>query len=137
MMSHLLYDANLILQIVTIALLFLGRSYAKRKRFRTHGLIMTTATTLHVLSILLIMAPSFIRYFGALLGPPTLGIVITWIHAASGIVAAALALLVVTRWRLQTSTAACIKRRQFMKPLLFLWTTSLLLGIGFYILYYL
>ena len=136
-MSHLLYDTNLILQVVTIALLFLGRGYAKGKKFRTHGLIMTAATTLHVLSILLIMAPSFIRYVGVLIGPPTLGVVITWIHAASGIVAAALAIFVVTRWRLQTSTAACFKRKQFMKPLLFLWTTSLLFGIGFYILYYL
>jgi len=135
-MSHVLYDANLILQVVTIILLLLGRNYARRKKFRTHGLLMTTATTIHVLGILLIMAPSFIRYFGILIGPPTLGVMITWVHAAAGIAAAALAIFVVTRWRLQTSTVACARRRKLMKPLLYLWGATLLLGIGFYSWYY-
>jgi uncharacterized membrane protein YozB (DUF420 family) len=132
----ILYTANLILQVAMLLLLIVGRSLAKNKKFRSHGLMMTAATVLHVVSILLVMAPSFVRYFGVLLGRPNFGIVVTWIHVITGTLAAALAIFVVARWRLQKSTAVCIKRKQLMKPLLLLWATALLLGIGFYVFYY-
>jgi hypothetical protein len=135
-MSSLLYDINLVLQVVTIIMLLVARSYARKKRFRTHGILMTTATAMHTIAILLIMVPSFARYFGILIGPPTLGVVITWVHAAAGMVAAVVAIFVVTRWRFQKSTAACARRRKLMEPLLYLWGTALVLGIGFYIYYY-
>ena len=136
--ATLLYDVNLLLQILILILLFIGRKFVKDKKHKNHGIMMTIAVTLHTISILLIMIPSFVTYFGLTISSFSLGIVITWIHAIVGILAEVLGIFIVVKWRFQPEPMKiCGKRRKFMIPLFILWTFALILGIAFYIQYYL
>ena len=104
-----LYDLNLILQIAILILVLVGSFFAKNKNYMKHGKIMTVAIALHTVLILLVMGPSFLVHLVLLL-PPTLnsGVFVTWFHVLLGILAEALGLFVVIKWRLDsTSISAC------------------------------
>jgi hypothetical protein len=39
-------------------------------------------------------------------------------------------------WRLKPATAECFKRKRLMKLVLYTWLAAAILGVGFYIFYY-
>ena len=132
------YDANLILQIAILVLLVIGRRLAKNRKLLTHGKAMGALLLLHTIAILLAMLPSFLTNFGSLRNISDPRVIITWIHIILGTSAEALGVFLVSKWRFQPkSVAACVKRGSLMKSTFILWTLSAVLGIVFYIVYYL
>ena len=133
-----LYDVNLILQIIILIILVSGRKFAKDKKLIIHGRTMTTLLVLHTLAIVLIMIPSFITNFGALLTVSDPRAIITWIHTIVGSSVEVIGVYLVTKWRFQPKAlAVCVKNKKFMKPTFILWGLSATLGIVFYLVYYL
>lgn len=117
----------------------MGYKYIKEKQLKMHGLIMTSAVLLHTLTIFLVMIPSFVLYFDILLKRAfSLGVIITWIHAIVGIAVEVVGIILVLQWRFRSpSKMTCAKRKWIMRPLFMFWTLALILGIVFYIHYYL
>jgi hypothetical protein len=136
--SELIFDFNLIVQMVLLVWLVFG-ALNKRQRKR-HGTIMAIGTICNLLTILFIMGPSLIRNLPALVTPPvTLGVVITVVHAVLGLVAIVGGLLFSLRFVLQLRAKqplACGKR-WMMRTVIALWLVTLVLGVGFYVFYYL
>ena len=138
--APLVSDISLLLEIAILIVLFVGRRYAKKIKYRTHGFIMTGAVTLHALTILLVMTPSFALFVDVLGSDPAslglIGIIIVSIHVPAGIVAEILGVIFVAQWGFKP-TIGCIKRRRLMLPLFLLWTLSSILGIAIYAIYFL
>lgn len=137
--APLLYDINFILQIVIVILVFIGYFFMREKKYIRHGAIMTSAVIMHAALIIFVMGPSFIIYFGLLVSPPiNFGVIVTWIHVILGIISMVLGIFIVTKWNLRNPSAfTCTRRWKWMKPTLITWVTALILGLGFYIIYYL
>jgi hypothetical protein len=124
-------DIGLILELAVIVILFFGRfGLARKKRFKDHAILMLAAILMHAASILLIMIPSFEASLGLLFSdffsPPFL---ITWIHAPVGSISIILGSYLVVNWRFRSPDVACFKMKRFMRPLWWLWTFSLSLGL--------
>jgi uncharacterized membrane protein YozB (DUF420 family) len=138
--APLVSDISLLLEISILIVLFVGRRYAKKGKYKTHGFIMTSAVTLHALTILLVMTPSFALFVDVLGSDPAIlgliGTIIVSIHVPAGLVAEILGVLFVAQWGFKP-TIGCIKRRRLMLPLFLLWALSSILGIAIYAVYFL
>lgn len=132
-------DITLLSQIALLLILIVGYKLIKDKKLKTHGLIMSIAVLLHTITIFMVMIPSFIIHFDTLLKNAfSLGVIITWIHALAGITAELLGIVLIFEWKFQPPPKmTCIKRKWMMRPLFMLWTLALMLGIAFYMYYYL
>lgn len=131
-------DANLILQIVLVALLVWGRTYAKGGKYRNHGNYMAVAVALNIVSFLLVMGPSMSLGWGIVVSQPTNpGVIISVIHAVGGGFALLSGIYLVASWRFADSFVWCMGRRTQMMATIGLWLLSTLTGIGFYVYYYL
>lgn len=137
--ANLSQDITLLSQIAILLILLVGYKSVKDKKLLSHGRTMTAAVILHTLTIVPVMIPSFILYFDVLLTSPfSPGILITWIHVIVGLLAELLGVFLVSEWRFRPlSTMTCIKRKRVMGPLLMMWTSASILGIAFYVYYYL
>ena len=125
-------DLNLILHVVLLALLLVGFILGRKKTgssLKLHGRLMTVLVALNALSILLIMGPSLIIYFGAAVGEIlVIRFPLTLFHHAIGLIAEVLgAVLVFKKFG---------NVRRWMRTTFILWLVALLSGIGFYIVYY-
>ena len=131
-------SAALLLEIAVLVLLLIGYWLARHGKPGRHGYVMAAAVGLHTLAIASVMGPSLVanlRLMSNLLDP---GVLITWTHVILGIVADGLGLFLVGSWRFrQSALVNCTRRRPLMRPLIILWILSLVLGISFYVYYYL
>ncbi len=128
--APLMYDLNLVFQIVIMVILFAGAYYARRRRdFKLHGGVMEV-------SIVFVMAP---RLFGALSYlvstlvqvPTELAVV----HPVLGGLAEILGVIAVVRLRpcgskMGTST------RTLMRTTIVIWTLAFLFGLSVYVAFY-
>jgi hypothetical protein len=131
-------DINLITQIVIIVLLTAGWVIGRdKKKIRQHGQFMVVAVLVNAAAIALVMVPSLILNLGAItsdpLGP---GPLISMTHAAIGTVAWLLGAYLSWVWGLKPATVECFKRKRLMKPVTYLWLLAAVLGVGFYVYYY-
>lgn len=131
-------DITFLSQIAILLLLIVGYKFVRNRKLKTHGLIMTVAVALHTITIFLVMVPSFVSSLEVLqrvtLSPI---IIITVIHAITGIVTEVLGLFLIAEWRFRPPpNITCVKKKWLMAPLLLLWTFTLIMGIVFYIYYY-
>ncbi len=127
-------DLTLILEIVVLIFLAVGYLLMRRKALRGHGVFMAGAVALHTLLILLVMVPSAVINAGAFVSISP-GVVITVIHIVTGTLADAFGILFIGKWRFG-SVNVCYMRVKYMKPALWLWASSLVLGLAFYAYYY-
>ncbi len=135
--APLMYDLNLVFQIVIMVILFAGAYYARRRRdFKLHGGVMEVALILNLVSIVFVMAP---RLFGALSYlvstlvqvPTELAVV----HPVLGGLAEILGVIAVVRLRpcgskMGTST------RTLMRTTIVIWTLAFLFGLSVYVAFY-
>jgi hypothetical protein len=131
-------DINLIVQIVIVALLAAGWVIGRdKKKIRRHGQFMVAAVLVNAAEIALVMVPSLILGLGAItsnpLGP---GSLISVTHSMIGTVAWLLGAYLSWVWGLKPATVECFKRKRLMKPVTYLWLLAAVLGVGFYIYYY-
>lgn len=132
-----LKDLTLIMQVIILIVLFIGYIFKKDGKLMKHGATMSTAVLLHTISILLVMIPSLAMGFALLFDFSQIGVIITWIHILAGIFAWIFGLYLVSVWRFRPPPLMnCVKKKKFMKPLLILWILALILGIAFYVYYY-
>lgn len=128
-------DIAFFLEIAVIIILFFGRfRLARRKRFVAHGFSATSAVLLHACSVALVMIPSLARSLDLLftdLQSPA--IILTWIHVPIGLTALILGIFLIAVWRLRPPETSCMKRGKLMRPLFWLWTLSVTLGILIYL----
>ena len=133
----LIATTSLAVQIVVLILLAVGYSLKGKKKFRQHGITMTTAVALHLVTILIVMIPSFVNGFSS----PHIDftnwlVIISLVHAAFGSIAAILGVWVVASWHLKKDMQTCFAKKRIMLSTLTLWLTAILLGIVMYISFY-
>lgn len=129
-------DLNLITQIIIIILLTLSWSYA-RKKLKTHGKLMTVAVVVNAATIAFVMAPSLFLGLGVIVSNPLdPGSLLSIVHVAIGTIAWIGGAYLTWSWKLNDSTSECFKRRKLMKPIIGLWLIAAVLGVGFYVYYY-
>jgi uncharacterized membrane protein YozB (DUF420 family) len=128
---------SLSVQIVVLILLALGYSLKGKKMYRQHGMVMLTAVVLHIITILVVMVPSFASFFSA---PGSivfdLIVIVSLVHAALGVIAVILGIWLVASWRLRKDMQMCFAKKKIMLGTLTLWVTAILLGIFMYISFY-
>jgi uncharacterized membrane protein YozB (DUF420 family) len=121
---------TLAFQLVVLALLLVGFGFKRRLRFRLHGFFMLSAVGLHLITIGVIMVPSFVAI---ILEKPDISIgLFAPFHAALGTATAILGVWIVGGWRLRASTKFCAPKRKFMRATFILWLVTLSLGVLFY-----
>lgn len=129
---------NLVLQLVTITIIFLSLYFKMKKQYKRHGASMGIATILHVITFLLIMGPIFFENYSFFLTETSLIYVQTnWLHAVPGAITLILSLYLVLRWTINSSKIeGCFKRKRIMDLTVTLWIFSLAFGIITYIFIY-
>jgi len=131
-------DINLILQIVMFLIIIIGLVYKNKMKFKIHGGLLGIAVILHVLSLLVVMGPSFSEgYEHFTTATSDLGVQTTWIHAIPGAIAMIMGTFLVVAWALRPSNiAACSRRKRLMDITTLLWLVSLTFGIATYLVFY-
>ena len=137
MVSVMEATVSLAIQVIVLALLIVAVAFKNRKKFRQHGITMTTAVVLHIITILAVMVPSFSSFFSS---PGTIVIdaivIISFIHVALGLIAVALGVWLTAAWHLKTDLQTCFNNKKVMKPTLALCVTAILLGVIMYITFW-
>jgi len=125
-------DLNLMLQIIILIILVVGFRFGKEKTgtsLKTHGRLMKLVVVLNAGAILLVMGPSFVFSFDAVLGEASvLGFPLTMVHHVIGLVAEILGVIFVFR--------KFGNVRMWMRITLVVWLIALVSGIAFYFVYY-
>jgi len=131
-------DIYLILQIGMFLIIVISLVYKNKNKFKIHGGLMGIAVILHVLSLLVVMGPSFYDgYDYFMTATSELGVQTTWIHAIPGAIAMILGIVLVGVWALRPSNiAACSRRKRLMDITVLFWFISLIFGIATYIVFY-
>ena len=134
----LITDLNLLIQIVSFALLLGALVYKARGKFKIHASIMGIALVLHFITFLVAMGPSFVEGIAFLTTETTqVGVQTLWVHAVSGALSLALGFFLVVAWISKKSDVKpCFKRKRIMDATALLWATSLVFGIATYIAFY-
>ena len=125
---------SLFIELVVLGLLTFGY-YAKRsKNYRRHGIIMTTAVMLHLVTILSWMIWSLSNFLSA--GSVDFGsflVLAAFGHVVLGTIAVSLGVWLVAAWHLQTDVQKCFPRKRFMIVTITAWAAAIMLGIILYI----
>jgi len=124
---------NLYLQIVFLAVVFVSLVFKKQKNFRLHGITMLVAVVLHLISVLVVMIPSYLSLLPqvsqSIMSAPVITILV---HGVIGILTVALAIWIVASWRLRQSLKYCIPKKKAMRVTLILWVITIILAILLY-----
>jgi uncharacterized membrane protein YozB (DUF420 family) len=134
MVVYVVSTISLGIQMVVLGLLISGYLVKRQKKYRQHGLIMLSAVFLHIISILVVMGPSFAAFFS---DPNSVNladilVITTLIHVSAGIVAAFLGVWLVSSWHLQVSLQPCFKKKRVMDATIGLWLLAIFLGVVLY-----
>lgn len=125
-------DLNLLLQIIILVVLLVGFKFGRTKTessLRTHRRIMRVVVALNTGAILLVMGPSLVLRFGAVLSETSaLGFPLTLVHHTIGLVAEILGVILAFR--------KFGNVRMWMRVTLVVWLIALAYGIVLYFVYY-
>lgn len=133
----LLSQANLVLEIVILMVLFAAFALKRKGNYLKHGGMMLAAVVLNILSFVLVMGPAlFSLVQNGLFDHPGRLYFVTLVHAGLGGTALVLGVFLVASWHLQASTQNCMRRKKIMRFTFVLWVLALILGILLYTLLY-
>jgi hypothetical protein len=133
----LIASFSLIVQIVTLSIVFSGYMMKRKMRLIEHGTLMLVAVAMQSVSFLLVMGPAFLSLAeNGLIQRPILLSTVTIVHAILGGTALATGIWITGSWHLQTSIENCIRKRTIMRYLIIIWILALILGITLYVLTY-
>jgi uncharacterized membrane protein YozB (DUF420 family) len=123
------------IQIVVLGLLLTAVFLKTQKKYKLHGTVMLSAVVLHIISILVVMVPSFGAFFSAPSSVDYANIftILTLVHVSSGLLAALLGIWLVSSWHFQTNLQPCFGRKRFMDVTIVLWSLAIALGIVLYL----
>ncbi len=135
--SELIFDINLIIQIVLIILLIIG--YTQKRTWKYHGTIMGVGTLAMLFTVELIMAPSLVANWAAIaLFPTSPGSMFTMIHVLFGTIALVIGLIFTIRFlyfALRKKPLTCGTRTQ-MRIQFAIWILAFIFGLSFYLYFY-
>ena len=124
---------NLYLQFLFLALVCVSLGLKTQKKFRLHGITMLAAVVLHLISVIIVMIPSYISMLPLITeGALSAVYVITFIHGIIGILTTVLAIWIVASWRLRQSLKYCAPKKSAMRATLILWVLAVILAILLY-----
>jgi uncharacterized membrane protein len=125
---------SLAFQLAVLGLLIRGFGFKQNLKFRTHGLTMLVALAVHLITVGVVMVPSFVVGLvpKILKKPISLIALLSIFMAALGTATVILAIWIVGAWRLRQSTKFCAPKRRLMRTTFILWLVSLSLGIILY-----
>jgi len=130
--ASVLYDLNLLLQLVLLVVLLLGFRLGRIKSegsLKLHRRLMRILVVLNAVAILFVMGPSLLANVGAALGETSfIGFPLTLTHHTIGLAAEILGVVLAFR--------KFGNVRLWMRVTFILWLIALVLGIGFYVRYY-
>ena len=133
----LLSQANLVLEIVILMVLFAAFALKRKGKFLKHGGLMLVGVVLNILSFVIVMGPAFFSLGqNGLFDHPGRLYFVTLLHAGLGGTALVLGVFLVASWHLQASTQNCVRRKKIMRLTFVLWVLALILGILLYMLLY-
>lgn len=126
---QLIATTSLTIQLTVLALLIVGFTLQRQKKFRQHGLILFSAVVLHAILVFVIMIPSFGVIALTETGLSSLTVSITMIHAMFGTAALVLGIWLVASWRFRQSLQYCAPKKRFMLVTFGLWLSAIFIGI--------
>ena len=130
----LMSTLSLVVELVVLGLLIFGYDLKRMKKYRQHGITMTTALALHLITIFGWMIWSFRSFLGVgSIDYGNLLVIVTLAHVALGVIAASLGVWLVAAWHMQTDVQKCFGRKRIMLTTIALWSVAILLGIVLYI----
>ena len=133
----LLSQANLVLEIIILIVLFVALALKRRGKLFKHGGAMLVGVVLNILSFVTVMGPALFSFGqNGLFDHPGRLYFVTLVHAGLGGIALVLGVFLVASWHLQASTQNCVRRKKIMLLTFVLWVLALILGILLYMLLY-
>ncbi len=129
---------SLAVQLVVLALLLIGYVFVRKLKFRIHGSIMAIAVAVHLAAVFFIMVPSFVAAVlpqFILLNPLGLTSLVSLAHEVSGILALALGVWFVARWRYRKDFKGCFNKRLQMQATMIIWLVALVFGVALYLIF--
>ena len=132
----LLGSLTLLLQLSVFLLVVGGFLLKKRQMFRAHGFAMFAGLVLHLVTIGVIMVPSFVVALVPIIATSPFRDISLFspVHVALGGTTAALGLWIVGSWRMRRSLQFCAPKRKWMRLTIWVWAFSLLSGFLLYLL---
>jgi hypothetical protein len=125
---------NIYLQLAFLAILFVSMGLKIQKKFRLHGITMLSAVLLHLVSVVIVMIPSYANLLPLLSESALSALVIALlIHGVIGFVTATLAVWIVASWRLRQSLKYCMPKKKAMRLTLILWVITDILAFLLYV----
>ncbi len=123
---------SLLLQLLIFAMLVFGYLRFRAGDLKGHGLVLATATVIHIGVIILRMIPAMAadpEFTYITLDPVSL---IHWGHVALGLLAPALGVYISLRWFVHGSDPRFCRGKWLMRITFVTWLVSLLFGIVMY-----
>jgi uncharacterized membrane protein YozB (DUF420 family) len=124
---------SLFIELVILGLLTFGYYAQRSKNYRRHGITMTSAVVLHLVTILGWMIWSLSNFLGGSVDFGSLLVLAALGHVVLGAIAVSLGVWLVAAWHLQTNVQKCFPRKRFMIVTITTWATAITLGIILYI----
>jgi uncharacterized membrane protein YozB (DUF420 family) len=124
---------SLFIELVVLGLLTFGYYAQRSKNYRRHGITMTSAVVLHLVTILGWMIWSLSNFLGGSVDFGSLLVLAALGHVVLGAIAVSLGVWLVAAWHLQTNVQKCFPRKKFMIVTITTWATAITLGIILYI----
>ena len=123
------------IQIVVLGLLISAVFLKSQKKYRQHGIVMLSAVVLHVISIMVVMVPSFGAFFSmsGTVNFADILVSVTLIHVSAGLIAAVLGFWLVGSWHLKADLQTCFRNKRIMDVTFVLWSLAIVLGIALYL----
>jgi uncharacterized membrane protein YozB (DUF420 family) len=129
-------QANLVLQIVILAILVTAYILKRRGKFLAHGIMMLAAVILTASSIILVMAPSLLGLIHVYRNYTLTTLAVIVGHAVLGGIVETLGIWIVVFWHLRPPSQSCAAKRRTMRATFIVWLVTLFLGILLFILLY-
>ncbi len=123
------------IQIIVLSLLLAAIFLKSKKKYRQHGMVMLSAVTLHLISIIIVMVPSFGIFF-SMTGTVNFAdplVIVTLVHVSSGLLAALFGIWLVSSWHLKADLQTCFRKKRVMDVTITLWSIAIVLGIILYL----
>ena len=132
----LVATSSLVLQLIVLGLLLLGYNFKRQKKYRKHGFSMFAAVLIHLITILVVMVPSFGAIIFFETGLPSYIVALSVVHGLLGLLAFIFGLWLVASWRFRVSPQNCFPKKKFMRVTIIIWITAIILGAAMYSILY-
>jgi len=122
--------AALIVQVIVLFLVVYGYWLKRRLEFPRHGKVMSWAVFLHLVTIVLVMVPSFVfAIISEYIVPNSKGLVsiLALIHVPLGLTAVSFGVWFALSWRYK-GLQGCFRKKRLMLFTIIVWLVTLSLG---------